>query len=446
MTAPDHAPSPSEAVSDRLQRALHGIDSTRFDSRLGRLVPLGLAAIVALVAATLGGPAALGAAIAIAVGLAITVVVLEHDRWRAQDVLHWYHAARAQRWRVATGSDGPRGHPAAAAVWLGAHQPGTVPQRFRAIAAVQSGEAIIMDREIAALPDATPDDRAWRMWVIATRRLLTEGEADVVELRELVRFVADADDRVAIETWLAQVDALHLHARGDRAWLAPLVAQWSRAPRVPLGWRHTTRLWLSRFVIVPVFAISALALGGIGLQLASHGNVPADYARTAFSTRGDVGDIDGSRLVASMPALAQAVSTATRIEAQALDADRTAVLITSGLPTLIWDTHRINLAPPPGMEERHVWSIEVLLGGSGPRSDSAIMTFDREDGPAYLYGVDPEVVESIRHAVGLQATRSPRGGGERTASRNAATAVSSQVQAVVPSARTVLGRAPSERG
>ena len=412
MTAARAAQAPREPDSSGLERFVHDVDVTRFDSRLGRLFPIALAVLVGVIAANLGGTAALGAGILIAAGLAIAVIVLERDRWRAQDVLHWYLADRFRRWRVATGSDGPStADPAEAEVWLGAHPPGSVPQVYRAIAAVRARNEVVIAREIAALPDATPDDRAWRLWVIQSGRFVATGDADVDELRSLLPDLANADDRTALETWLAQVDASRLHAQGDRAWLAPLVDRWPRTRRVPLGGRRTARLWVSRFIVLPIFALSAVAFGSIGLQLYDRdgglADVPADYAKTEIATRGDVGDIDDRRLVASLPGLAASLATATRLEAGALDAFRTNDLIAGGLPTLIWDTHRIGLEPPPDAPGRHVWSIEVLLDGDGLGRDAAIVTFDAEDGEAYLYRIDPTVVAAIAAAVGNEATGSP---------------------------------------
>ena len=186
---------------------------------------------------------------------------------------------------------------------------------------------------------------------------------------------------------------------------------WPRTRRVPLGGRRTARLWVSRFIVLPIFALSAVAFGSIGLQLYDRdgglADVPADYAKTEIATRGDVGDIDDRRLVASLPGLAASLATATRLEAGALDAFRTNDLIAGGLPTLIWDTHRIGLEPPPDAPGRHVWSIEVLLDGDGLGRDAAIVTFDAEDGEAYLYRIDPAVVAAIAAAVGNEATGSP---------------------------------------
>jgi uncharacterized membrane protein len=107
MTAASAAQPPREPQAGPLDRFVHDVDVTRFDSRLGRIVPIALAVLVGVIAANLGGSAALAAGILIAAGLVVVVLVLERDRWRAQDVLHWYLADRSRRWRAATGSDGP---------------------------------------------------------------------------------------------------------------------------------------------------------------------------------------------------------------------------------------------------------------------------------------------------------------------------------------------------
>src|SRR4029077_16242234 len=78
------------------------------------------------------------------------------------------------------------------------------------------------------------------------------------------------------------------------------------------------------------------------------------------------------------------------------------------LPTLIWGTDRIDLAAPGDSTGRHVWSVEVLVGGYGPGPASAIVTFDREDGPAYLYRLEPAAVASLQAAMGLAPTTAPR--------------------------------------
>ena len=81
--------------------------------------------VVAVVAASLGASAALAAGDPDrASGSPSPWWCFERDRWRAQDVLHWYQADRCTAWRAATGSAGPSsGDPAEAEVWLGAHQP-----------------------------------------------------------------------------------------------------------------------------------------------------------------------------------------------------------------------------------------------------------------------------------------------------------------------------------
>ncbi len=51
-----------------------------------------------------------------------------------------------------------------------------------------------------------------------------------------------------------------------------------------------------------------------------------------------------------------------------------------------------------------MWEIEVLLGSGTPAS--AILTFDGESGPRYLYRIDPAAFDAVRAAGGLPpATR-----------------------------------------
>lgn len=160
----------------------HDVLVTRFDTRVGRLIPVGLAGAVAVVAANAESEAAIILGLAVAVALGGVVFLVERDRWRAQDVFQWYLADRSHRWVRDTGGSGPRGDPAATEVWLGAHQPGTVPQIYRALAALHTGDPRVRARELAAMPDVTPEDRAWRMWVIETDRWNATGAADTSEL------------------------------------------------------------------------------------------------------------------------------------------------------------------------------------------------------------------------------------------------------------------------
>ena len=410
MTVARAAKAPREPDSSGLERFVHDVDVTRFDSRLGRLFPIALAVLVGVIAATWAARPRSGPGSSSPLG------------WRSRsscssEIAGAPRTSCTGTWRTGSGDGGWRRDRPAPARGPGrgrglARRASTRfrAQVYRAIAAVRARNEVVIAREVAALPDATPDDRAWRQWVIQSGRFVATGDADVDELRSLLPDLANAEDRAALETWLAQVDAARLHAQGDRAWLAPLVGMWPRpggcrsgglGPRGS-GSAASSCCRSSPSAPSPSGA-SAPALdrdGGLA-------DVPADYARTEIATRGDVGDIDDRRLVASLPGLAASLATATPLEAGALDAFRTNDLIAGGLPTLIWDTHRIGLEPPPDAPGRHVWSIEVLLDGDGLGRDAAIVTFDAEDGEAYLYRIDPAVVAAIAAAVGNEATGSP---------------------------------------
>jgi hypothetical protein len=400
--------APAEEGRTRVDGFWHDVHVTWFDSRIGRVVPLALGAGVAMAAVSLGPQVALALGALIAIGLATAVAVLERDRWHAQDLLSWYQAERMQRWRTDTGSDAPVGGPANAEIWLGAHQAGSVPQVYRAIAAGQVGDEAWFARELGALADQTLEDRAWRLWVVQARRLAQTGEADVRQLRPMVESLPDADDRASLSNWLAQEDAIERHSRGDPSWIQPLLQMWPHARRVPLGSRRQARLWLSRFIVVPAFAMTAVVLASIGLQLAGRGEaIPSEYARTSLYTRGDIPQLDSQHVASSLPALARSVSTATRLRPAALDAAQVADLIEAGLPTVIWEVGEIDLAPPPDLPGRRVWSVEVLLGALTDTDSPAIVTFDGAAGPSYLYRIDPQVLASLRAALGLPAAQSP---------------------------------------
>ena len=77
MTAARAAQAPREPEATPLDGFVHDVDVTRFDSRLGRIVPIALAVLVGVIAANLGGTPALGAGILIAAGLVVAVIVLE---------------------------------------------------------------------------------------------------------------------------------------------------------------------------------------------------------------------------------------------------------------------------------------------------------------------------------------------------------------------------------
>jgi hypothetical protein len=386
-----------------LETLAHDVDVTWFDNWFGRLLVFALAGVAGVVAANLGvGPAVATCALA-AAGLAIAVVVIERDRWRAQDIALWRLADRTRRWYADTGGDSP-GSPAEAEVWLGSHQPGTVPQRYRALAALNTTDDVTIAREIAAMPQATPEDRAWRSWVIAARQVMASEFADDVSgIRETLPALP-SDDQASMASWLAQSECVKRYLRGDPAWLAPLLEIWPSARRVPLGRRTVVRLWLSRFIVVLAFGLTAIGFVAFGLQVASE--IPRDYAKTEVATRGDVGDIDDQRLWSALPRLAGSISGATRLDPNELDPDRIDELIFRGLPTVIWKSDAISLAPPPDAAGRHMWSIEVLVGDARLPAE-AIVTFDDENGPAYLYAVDPEVTASLRAALDVGGMATP---------------------------------------
>ena len=76
-------------------------------------------------------------------------------------------------------------------------------------------------------------------------------------------------------------------------------------------------------------------------------------------------------------------------------------LIGGGLPTLIWQVDAIDLGAPHGVACDHVWSIESLLAEGQPGGPIAIVTCEREQGPAYRVPVDPATTAELRAALGL---------------------------------------------
>ena len=110
--------------------------------------------------------------------------------------------------------------------------------------------------------------------------------------------------------------------------------------------------------------------------------------------------------MAQLRALERALSGATRTRGP-LDDAAFAIAIDQGLPTLIWSTGAIELAPPPDAVGHRVWEVEVLLGGSADTASSVIVTFDGEGGPRDLYRIDPAAVTTFRRAVGLPESGSP---------------------------------------
>lgn len=381
---------------------VHDLDVTRFDHRVGRLVPFGLAAIVAWIAVTRGPALALVIAFAIAFALAAAVAVFERDRWRAQDVMHWFQANRTARWHRDTGGVIQLGDPAAAEIWLGAHQPGTVPQLYRAIAASYTGNDVQLSREFAQLPEATADERVTKAWLSESVRWTATGEADVEPIRAEVEFVVDPDLRARLSIWLAQVESFRRWTARDRDWLAPMVAIWPQAPRAALGLRRLVRLWVSRFALVLIFVVAALVLTPTALRVAGRGEtIPASYAETTYGTRGKLAAFDEQRFVRVLPALARSINRATRAQERPLGDEAFDRLIEAGLPTVIWTTSSIELAPPADAAGRRVWETEVLLG---PGSPTAIVTLDGPAGPRYAYRIDGDVVGALRAAAGVDPT------------------------------------------
>jgi hypothetical protein len=397
-------PLPDRNAHSPLEGFVHDVDYTRFDTRFGRLVPIGLAGLVAWVAYEGGVGWALAIGGVIAIVLVVVVIALERDRWRAQDVLHWFQAGRMRTWLHDTGGISPNGDPAAAEIWLGVHQPGSVPHLYRAIVAAQTGDRFRFVSELAAVPEATPTDRAMKAWLVESLRWTATGEADAARVRALADEVPDPTVQSALNVWLASVAAARRRSQGDRGWIAPMVAGWAQSPRYDLGWRRRSRLWLSRFVVVLVFAVSSVVFSSVGLTLAERqAAIPADDAKTTYAIRGDLPGFDEERMVHVLPALARAIPAATRIGDAALSDDAFDRLTFDDVPTFIWATGPVDIAAPADAPGRRVWEIEVLLGGSADTASSAIVTFDDASGPRNLYRIDPVVVAALREAAGLPA-------------------------------------------
>jgi hypothetical protein len=280
----------------------HDIDFTRFDSRYGRFVPLALAGLVAIIAANAGPELAVVAGLGIAVGLGLIVAAVERDRWRAQDVFHWYDRGRRLRWSRETGGLGPGGDPAAAEIWLGTHRPGTVPQVYRAIAAFGTRDAVVIDRELDAMPEQTVEDRAWKEWVVQANLLIDTGAADTAKLVDLVGSLRPSPDRSQHEAWLAMAEAARRWSQGDRAWIRSLADQRPRATRTPLGVRRRARIWVSRFAVLIFFAISAFLFSSVSIAIAERGDpIPPEYAKTTFAIRGLLPGFDEQRVERILP-------------------------------------------------------------------------------------------------------------------------------------------------
>jgi hypothetical protein len=396
LSFPDHPPA------NPFEGFVHDVDVTRFDSRAGRLVTSVLALAVAAVAVLAGWSLAAGLIAAILIGLVLGIVFLERDRWQAQDVLLWFNDRRHNRWIEETGGIGPRGDPAAAEIWLGVHRSGTVPQSYRAIAALQSGDAIRAQRELDAMPGATAGDRAMKLWVVERHRWLRTGSADTHALRTLLDEVPESEDKALMQEWFAHIEAANRWMRGEPSWLEPLVARWPHIRRPKVGRRATARLWLSRFFVLPVFVVLSLAWSATGLALGiGRDHVPPEYAQTTLSTRGDLPTTDSGDVGLALVKLAKALPTAARSLPNELDRFAIDELLAESLPTAIWETGAIDVAGPSDASGRRVWSTEVLLGNSRFTGTPAIVTFDRADGPSYLYVVDAGVGEALRSALGL---------------------------------------------
>jgi hypothetical protein len=384
----------------------HDVQVTRFDTRVGRLIPVGLAGAVAVVAANAGSQAAIIVGIAVAVGLGGVVLLVERDRWRAQDVLHWYLADRAHRWVRDTGGTGPRGDPAATEVWLGTHQPGTVPQIYRALAALHTGDPRVRARELAAMPDVTPEDRAWRTWVNETDRWNATGAADTSELAPLIGSLPATRDRAMFESWLAAVEASRRHAAGDPGWIQPLSSRRTPDRRTRLGPWLSFRIWLSRFAAVLVFGISAAVFSSLALTIAEREDQPRpEYADTEMASRGSwpvATSVAADRVVGHLRALERALAGGTRVGGQ-LDDEAFKLAIDRSLPTFNWTTGAIDFASPPDAAGRRVWEVEVLLNGFAETASAVIVRFDGPAGPRYLYRIDTTVVNALRADVGLPA-------------------------------------------
>jgi hypothetical protein len=345
--------------------------------------------------------AAYGLTVLVGAGLVIAVIVGEHDRWRAQDVFQWFYAGRRRRWEEDTGNADPSNEVAAAEVWLGAHQQGTVPQVYRAIAAGWTLDPRRAAEEVAAMPETTPAERALKLWAEVAPTWIATGDADTAEIDAIVRELPGGDDRSMLRSWLALVESGRRWMRRERGWIRPLIAEWPDARRERLGIRRRTRLWLSRFIVLPVFLVSTLVCVSLALTIADPmRQVPADYAETTIYTRGTLPGYDPEQVWITLPHLAAALPAATKADPAVLDPETIDLATSFGLPTLIWEIGRIDVDGPTDFPGHRVWSIEVLLGAAAG-DGNAIITFDRDGGPAWLYRIDPVVVPLVRAAVGI---------------------------------------------
>jgi hypothetical protein len=360
---------------------------------------------------------ALGAAVGIAVGwtgwapglvlivggavaLVVTTVLVDRPRWRAQDGYARYVAARQGRWVRDTGGTAPLGGRGEAEVWLGSHQPGTVPQVYRALAASHAGNEHVWARELEAMPAVTPTDLAWRAYAEAGHELDATGAADVAGLAAAVEALPEGPERAWHRDWLALAAAVRGQAEGRPGWLHGLAGLAPDAPAPVLPPRRRLRLALGRQVAVVAFLITAVPLGVTAAGIPGLiDRVPAEYARTSFFTRGEVTDPDMDAVARAMPALARAVAGAESVGAILPGSHPFNALIDAGLPTLIWEVGDIDLIPPPDAAGRHVWSVEVLLGAADPARGALVVTYGGEAGPAGLYALDADLVARLRAAV-----------------------------------------------
>jgi hypothetical protein len=162
------------------------------------------------------------------------------------------------------------------------------------------------------------------------------------------------------------------------------------------------RIWLSRFVVLIMFAVPAVVFSSIGVAIAERGDpIPPEYAKTTYGIRGDLPGFDDQAAAHTLPALARSLAIATRVEPASLDNETYNGLVDASTPTFTWTTGAIELAPPADLRGHRVWSTEVLLGGLGEATSAAIVIVDDADGPAYLYRIDPGVFRSLREAAGL---------------------------------------------
>jgi hypothetical protein len=349
-----------------------------------------------------------------AVALAVATAIADRPRRRAQDGYARYVSLRQARWVRDTGGAAPLGGRGEAEVWLGAHQPGSVPQVYRTLAAGLAGNEHVWARELEAMPSTTPEDLAWRAYAEASHELDATGAADTTRLTAAAEALPDGPDRAWHRDWLVLADAVRAHAEGRPGWLDGLAGLASDAPApaaatpaapdpagpAPTPRRRRLRLALGRWVAVIAFLLTALPLAVTAAGIPGIvDRVPAEYARTSFFTRGEVADPDMDAVARVTPALARAVARASTVDAVTEGPDPFNASIDAGLPTLIWRVGDIDLAPPPDAAGRHVWSVEVLLGVADPARGTLIVTYGNEGGPAGLYALDADLVARLRAAV-----------------------------------------------